>query len=214
MTKLKEISDSAFLQVHSSDGLSEWLEKERISIGLTTYQTNRLMLVGRNVNGRLAINERLFDKPMGLFAQGNRLYMSTRYQIWRFDNHLAKGETYQEADRLYVPILSYTTGSLNVHDLVLGRDGKPIFVNTDFSCLATIQAGYSFAPIWQPPFITKLVAEDRCHLNGLAMVDGKPAYVTACSMTDSAAGWRSHRNNGDRIATMAVLLCIFRVMKS
>ena len=184
------------MQVHSSDGLWEWLEQEQISIGFTTYQTNRLMLVGRKANGRLAINERLFDKPMGLYAQADRLYMSTRYQIWQFDNHLAKGETYQEADRLYVPSQSYTTGSLNVHDLVLGRDGTPIFINTDFSCLATIQAGYSFAPIWQPPFITKLVAEDRCHLNGLAMVDGEPAYVTACSMTDSAAGWRSHRNDG------------------
>jgi len=196
LTKLQEVSDSAFLQVHSSDGLCEWLEKEQISIGFTTYQTNRLMLVGRNVNRRLAINERLFDKPMGLYAKSDRLYMSTRYQIWQFDNHLAKGETYQEADRLYVPSQSYTTGSLNVHDLVLGCDGTPIFINTDFSCLATIQAGYSFAPIWQPPFITKLVAEDRCHLNGLAMVDGEATYVTACSMTDSAAGWRSHRNGG------------------
>ena len=194
--QLQEVSDSSFMQVHSSDGLWEWLEQEQISIGFTTYQTNRLMLVGRKANGRLAINERLFDKPMGLYAQADRLYMSTRYQIWQFDNHLAKGETYQEADRLYVPSQSYTTGSLNVHDLVLGRDGTPIFINTDFSCLATIQAGYSFAPIWQPPFITKLVAEDRCHLNGLAMVDGEPAYVTACSMTDSAAGWRSHRNDG------------------
>ncbi|PZU98909.1 MAG: TIGR03032 family protein [Pseudanabaena sp.] len=174
----------------------EWLEKNQISIGFTTYQTNRLMLMGRKSNGRLAINERLFDKPMGLYAQGDRLYMSTRYQIWQFDNHLANGETYQEADRLYIPSQSYTTGSLNVHDLVLGRDGIPIFINTDFSCLATIQAGYSFAPIWQPPFITKLVAEDRCHLNGLAIVEGEPTYVTACSMTDSAVGWRSHRNDG------------------
>ncbi len=196
MTELNEIGDTTFLQIHSSDGLWEWLEREQISIGFTTYQTNRLMLVGRKANGRLAINERLFDKPMGLYAQGESLYMSTRYQVWRFDNHLRNGETYQEADRLYVPSLSYTTGSLNVHDLVLGRDGRPIFINTDFSCLATIEAGYSFAPIWQPPFITKLVAEDRCHLNGLAMVDGEPAYVTACSMTDSAAGWRSHRNDG------------------
>jgi uncharacterized protein (TIGR03032 family) len=196
LTELNEIGDTTFLQIHSSDGLWEWLEREQISIGFTTYQTNRLMLVGRKANGRLAINERLFDKPMGLYAQGESLYMSTRYQVWRFDNHLRNGETYQEADRLYVPSLSYTTGSLNVHDLVLGRDGRPIFINTDCRCLATIEAGYSFAPIWQPPFITKLVAEDRCHLNGLAMVDGEPAYVTACSMTDSAAGWRSHRNDG------------------
>lgn len=184
------------LSLHISAEFSQWLQQEAISLGFTTYQTNRLMLVGRNSNGRLAINERLFDKPMGLYAQGDRLYMSTRYQIWQFENHLMPGETYQEADRLYVPSLSYTTGSLNVHDLVLGRDGTPIFINTDFSCLATVQAGYSFAPIWQPPFITKLVAEDRCHLNGLAIVDGEPGYVTACSRTDSAAGWRNCRNEG------------------
>ena len=196
LTESEEKSSNSFLPINVSEGLWKWLEKEQISIGFTTYQTNRLMLVGRKTNGRLAINERLFDKPMGLYAQGNSLYMSTRYQIWQLDNHLASGETYQEADRLYVPSLSYTTGSLNVHDLVLGRDGTPIFINTDFSCLATIQAGYSFAPIWQPPFITKLVAEDRCHLNGLAMVEGDPTYVTACSMTDSPAGWRSHRNDG------------------
>ena len=196
LTESEEKSSNSFLPVNASEGLWEWLEKEQISIGFTTYQTNRLMLVGRKANGRLAINERLFDKPMGLYAQGDSLYMSTRYQIWQFDNHLAKGETYQEADRLYVPSHSHTTGSLNVHDLVLDKTGTPVFINTDFSCLATIAEGYSFAPIWQPPFITKLVAEDRCHLNGLAMVDGEATYVTACSMTDSAAGWRSHRNNG------------------
>ena len=196
LTESEEKSSNSFLPVNASEGLWEWLEKEQISIGFTTYQTNRLMLVGRKANGRLAINERLFDKPMGLYAQGDSLYMSTRYQIWQFDNHLAKGETYQEADRLYVPSHSHTTGSLNVHDLVLDKTGTPVFINTDFSCLATIAEGYSFAPIWQPPFITKLVAEDRCHLNGLAMVDGEATYVTACSMTDSPAGWRSHRNNG------------------
>jgi uncharacterized protein (TIGR03032 family) len=100
LTESEEKSSNSFLPVNASEGLWEWLEKEQISIGFTTYQTNRLMLVGRKANGRLAINERLFDKPMGLYAQGDNLYMSTRYQIWQFDNHLADGETYQEADRL------------------------------------------------------------------------------------------------------------------
>jgi hypothetical protein len=59
-----------------------------------------------------------------------------------------------------------------------------------------LRAGFSFEPLWQPPFISKLVAEDRCHLNGLAMQDGEPTYVTACSSTDTAAGWRNHRVDG------------------
>jgi hypothetical protein len=47
------------------------------------------------------------------------------------------------------------------HEVVLGADGQPIFVNTAFSCLATLAPGCSFAPTWQPPFITKLVGDDR-----------------------------------------------------
>ncbi len=133
---------------------------------------------------------------MGLYADGERLYMSSRYQIWQFENLLERGEKYGECDRLYVPRTAYTTGDLNVHDVVLDDSQKIIFVNTDFSCLATLDPQYSFVPLWQPPFISKLVPEDRCHLNGLAMVEGKPAYMTACSATDRAAGWRNHRRDG------------------
>ena len=131
-----------------------------------------------------------------MYGINNSLLASTRYQIWRFDNCLAPEEIYQQSDRLYIPRSAYTTGDLNVHDVVLDKSEKLIFVNTDFSCLATISNDYSFVPLWQPPFISKLVAEDRCHLNGLAMRDGEPAYVTACSSTDTAAGWRNHRVKG------------------
>jgi hypothetical protein len=52
-------------------------------------------------------------------------------------------------------------------------------VNTAFSCLCTLDGRHSFVPRWRPPFITSLAAEDRCHLNGMAMADGAPKYVTA-----------------------------------
>ncbi|MBY0475596.1 MAG: TIGR03032 family protein [Nitrosomonas sp.] len=112
------------------------------------------------------------------------------------ENRLAQGEQHQGSDRLYVPSQSYTTGDLNVHDVVVTQAQQILFINTDFSCLATLQAGFSFAPVWKPPFITKLAAEDRCHLNGLAMQDDQPMYVTACSATNEAAGWRNHRMDG------------------
>jgi uncharacterized protein (TIGR03032 family) len=188
--------------MYGSERLWNWLNESQISLVFTTYQTNRLFLVGINPEGRLAVNERLFDKPMGLFAesrpqsQGQRLWMSTRYQLWQLENRLGPGEQHQGGDRLYIPSLSHTTGDLNVHDVVVDAQGRVLFVNTDFSCLATLCPGYSFEPIWQPPFITKLVAEDRCHLNGLALVEGQPTYMTACSSTNEAAGWRNHRVGG------------------
>ena len=179
-----------------SNGLWEWLDTQKISLAFTTYQTNRLFLIGCKPDGRLAVNERLFDKPMGLYLRNDSLYMACRYQLWQLENRLAAGENHLGADRLYVPSVSYTTGDLNIHDVVMTKEHKLLFINTDFSCLATLKPGYSFEPLWQPPFISKLAAEDRCHLNGLAMQDGKPTYVTACSSTDSAAGWRDHRADG------------------
>ena len=179
-----------------SDGLWDWLNASQISLGFTTYQTNRLFLIGCKPEGGLAVNERLFDKPMGLYAHNDNLYMACRYQIWQLENRLEVGEVFQGCDRLYVPSISHTTGDLNVHDVVVDKNQKLHFINTDFSCLATLRAGFNFEPIWQPPFISKMVAEDRCHLNGLALQGGEPVFATACSCTDMAAGWRNHRVDG------------------
>ncbi len=179
-----------------SDGLWHWLNASQISLGFTTYQTNRLFLIGCKPEGRLAVNERLFDKPMGLYAHNDNLYMACRYQIWQLENRLEVGEVFQGCDRLYVPSISQTTGDLNVHDVVVDKNQKLLFINTDFSCLATLRSGFNFEPIWQPPFISKMVAEDRCHLNGLALQGGEPVFATACSCTDTAAGWRNHRVDG------------------
>ncbi|HMQ01095.1 MAG TPA: TIGR03032 family protein, partial [Cyclobacteriaceae bacterium] len=69
-------------------------------------------------------------------------------------------------------------------------------VNTRFSCLCTIDEHFSFRPRWKPAFISDLVPEDRCHLNGVAMQDDKPKYVTALGKTDIAKGWRTDKING------------------
>jgi uncharacterized protein (TIGR03032 family) len=184
------------LPITISENFGQWLRHHQISLAFTTYQTNRLIFVGTKANNAVTLNERLFDKPMGLFAHADRLHLATRYQIWQFDNLLQPGEQYQGGDRLYVPSVSHTTGSLNVHDVVVDGRGQLLFVNTDFSCLATIARGYSFKPVWQPHFIKELRSEDSCHLNGLALVDGKATYMTACSATHESAGWRNCRLEG------------------
>jgi uncharacterized protein (TIGR03032 family) len=77
-----------------------------------------------------------------------------------------------------------------------------------FNCLATISEGYSFKSLWQPPFTSRLAAEDRCHLNGMALADGAPAYVTAVSRSDVADGWRDRRSDGGiliRVADSAIV---------
>lgn len=175
-----------------------WLSESGISLAFTTYQTNRLFLVGRKENdGGLSVFERQFDRPMGLYVSGDRLYMNTRWQLWEFENALPAGELHEGADRLYVPRRAHTTGDLDMHDIVVDRAGRVLFVNTAYSCIATLSERYSFQPLWKPPFISRLAPEDRCHLNGLALDDdGQPAYVTAVSRSDVATGWRERRHEG------------------
>ena len=133
---------------------------------------------------------------MGLAGNGSTLWMSSLYQLWRFENALEAGQAHDDYDALYAPQMSFVTGDVDMHDIGLDGDGVPIFVNTLFSCLARPSQTHSFAPIWQPRFITRLAAEDRCHLNGLAMRNGRPAYATLVGSSDVADGWREHRRSG------------------
>jgi uncharacterized protein (TIGR03032 family) len=99
-------------------------------------------------------------------------------------------------DALYAPHAAWTTGDLDAHDVGWGADGRPMFVNTLFGCIATVSDGHSFRPLWRPPFVSRLAAEDRCHLNGMAMDGGRPRYATAVSRSDVADGWRDRRRDG------------------
>ena len=87
-----------------------------------------------------------------------------------------------------MPRVAHTTGDLDIHDIGVMADGRIVFVNSLFSCLSTLSPTHAFRLYWKPPFISKLAAEDRCHLNGLAMKDGQPAYVTATSRSDVVNG--------------------------
>lgn len=191
------------LEITGSRQFLAWLVEQRLSLAFTTYQAGKLFLVGANAGERLSVFERTFNRCMGLAAQGSTLWMSTLYQLWRFENALESGQAHQGYDALYVPRLAYTTGDLDIHDIGIERDGTPMFVNTLFSCLARPSVTASFVPVWQPGFVSRLAAEDRCHLNGLAMQDGVPRYVTAVSRADIADGWRERRVDGGVVLDVA-----------
>jgi uncharacterized protein (TIGR03032 family) len=184
------------LEITCSRQLPEWLAEQKVALAFTTYQSAKLFLIGLRPDRRLSVSERTFSRCMGLWGSTQTLWMSSLYQLWRFENVLSQGEQYLGHDGLYVPQVGYTTGDLDIHDIAVDAAGRPLFVATLFGCLATTSETHSFTPIWRPPFISKLAAEDRCHLNGLAMRDGAPAYVSALAATDVADSWREHRRDG------------------
>jgi len=191
------------LEMSGSRQFVAWLNEVNASLAFTTYQSGKVFFIGLQPEGRLSIFERTFNRCMGLGLSDDGFYMSSLYQLWRFENVLEAGQDLSGYDRAYLPINGHTTGDLDIHDVAVDGDGRVIFVNTLFSCLATIDASSSFVPLWQPPFISKLAAEDRCHLNGLAMDNGTPAYVTAVAETDVADGWRDKRGDGGVIIDVA-----------
>lgn len=193
-----------------SRGFGQWMSGHGVSLAFTSYQTGNLFLVGVAPNGVVSFHQQVYQRAMGVHAQSDRLYIGGLYQIWRLENVLAPDERANgHFDRLFMPRNAQTVGDVDVHEVSVDKTGRIIFVNTKFSCLATVSVKYGFRPIWKPEFISKLAAEDRCHLNGLAMQDGLPKYVTAVSRSDVLSGWRQRRHEGgvlidvqnDRIVT-------------
>lgn len=193
-----EVQQEPWVRLMGSPYFMDWLGEQRVSLGFSTYQTGKFFLIGRKADGTISGFERTFNHCMGMWASQNAdtLWLSSRSQIWRFSQIPAHQDCYPGYDVAYLPNVAFTTGDLDVHDLIQEDNGRVVFVNTRFGCLATISERGSFRPVWKPPFLSALVPEDRCHLNGLAMRDGKARYVTAVSQSDVSDGWRDKRKDG------------------
>ena len=202
-TAAQQGMDDPKLEMMGSRQFTAWMAEQTVSFAFTTYQTGKMFMIGLQPDGRLSVFERTFNRCMGLCGDSQTLWMSSLYQLWRFENVMEPGQSVNGYDRLYVPQIGYTTGDLDIHDMIVDQGQRIVFVNTLFGCLATTSETHSFSPLWQPPFLSKLAAEDRCHLNGLAAVDGKPKYVTAVSQTDVADGWRDRRRDGGVVMDLA-----------
>jgi uncharacterized protein (TIGR03032 family) len=190
LTKLK-------VEKSCSRGFGPWLAKQNLSVAITSYQSGRLYLVGAGPQGKVSFYERIFERAMGVVGNHQRIFLGGLFQLWRFENVLRKGELANKMyDRCYVPRNAQTIGDLDIHELGIRKNGKVVFVNTKYSCLAELDPVHSFKAIWKPPFISKLAPEDRCHLNGLAMKDGEPKYASAVCKSDTVDGWRDRRKDG------------------
>ena len=200
-----EEGSEAQVRYSASPGLAGWLGSQRIAIAFTSYQSGKLYLIGANPRGGLMVHERFYQKAMGLCVPDpGTIWLASAYHIVRFRDALGEGQFANGLhDRLYVPRTIHTTGAVDAHDVGQLTNGRPVFVATAFNCLATLHDDHSFAEYWRPPFIDALIGEDRCHLNGMAMRNGAPAFVTACSRSNTVDGWRDRRASGGVVIDVA-----------
>jgi uncharacterized protein (TIGR03032 family) len=174
----------------------ELLQQLGGTLAISTYQAGKLILLSAPDEQKLIQLPRSFQKPMGIAEDPERdhLAIACKDSVITFASSTELAQHYPKApdkyDAMYFPRMTYHTGALDIHDLNYGKDGKLYGVNTLFSCLVELDENYNFTPYWQPTFIDRLTSEDRCHLNGMAMEDGKPKYATSFSQTNTAKGWR------------------------
>lgn len=183
--------------ISASRGFSRWLALNQVSLALTSYQTGQLFLLGVLPDGALSIHQRNYVRAMGLCADGSRIFLAGLAHLWRLENVLGPDQRANgHFDRLYIPRAAQTVADVDAHEIGIESNGRVVFVNTRYSCLATVSQVHSFKPVWRPKFISRLAPEDRCHLNGLCLENGRVRYVTAVSTTDIVDGWRGHRAEG------------------
>ena len=185
-------------EITATAGFPEWMHEQKISAAMSTYRVGAVLMLGSNPDGTAALQTAAFDRAMGMCCKENTFWLVTQRMIWRFEREKTNvnDATARGNDYLYVPRVGYTTGEVDGHEIAVGNDDKPVFVNTLFNCLATVDPQFNFRPLWHPKFIKDLAPEDRCHLSGIAIADGKPKYVTMHAQSNRAQGWRESRVSG------------------
>ena len=189
--------EEAFRSVSSST-LADLLHRSGISLAVSTYGSGRVVLVRAEDATHVNTHFRSFKSPMGIALGPRSLALGCSREIWDFRNHPGLSDRRQPPrphDACFLPRNIHVTGDIRVHELGFAGDELWV-VNTLFSTLCTLDADCSFVPRWRPPFISQLAPEDRCHLNGLAIVDGRVRYVTALGETDTERGWRDQKATG------------------
>lgn len=167
-------------------------------LAVSTYQAGKLVLLrpdGASINTHF----RQFHRPMGMAADGRRLALGTNAEIVEFRNMPAvAGRLQQPAvhDSVYMMRRVHITGHIDIHEMAFDGEGELWFVNTAFSCLCALDTQSSFVPRWWPDCVSHLSPEDRCHLNGLGMRDGRPRYLSALGETNAPQGWRQNKRDG------------------
>ena len=177
----------------------ELLIQLKCTLVISTFQAGKVVFISPKNQEELIQLPRTFNRPMGMTTKGTKMAIATNDEVVVLNNSPQLAANYPQKpnvyDALYLPQARYYTGGVDIHDLHWGKHGLWA-VNTSFSCLCSIDETYSFTPRWKPHFIDKLSGEDYCHLNGLAMQEGMPTYISALGKGNTRNAWRDNITKG------------------
>ncbi|MEX1192732.1 MAG: TIGR03032 family protein [Brumimicrobium sp.] len=191
--------------INFEDNFAKILFDKKVSLVFSTYQAGRLMVLGSLDGNHLHQIPVGFKKPMGIAISDNKLAVATLDNLYFFSNRENVVDTIRlnekNFDTVFLQRAKYATSTLDVHDIEFGK-GILWGVNTVFSCICVFDINHNFIPKWKPPFITSLVPEDRCHLNGMVLENNLPVYASMLSLTNTKEGWRENITETGAILTV------------
>lgn len=193
------ISKEERFQITFDQEVVKVLDELSVSVAISTYQAGRVVVIGTQDGKNLHQIPVPFKRPMGIALEKDQLAVACLDEVQFLANseHIVKKKKVNEKqfDAFFVHRATYNTATIDLHDIGFGK-GHLWAINTSFSCVCTLDKTNSFVPKWKPNFITALVPEDRCHLNGMAIKDGLPKFVTALGSANTKEGWRANTMSG------------------
>lgn len=162
----------------------------------STYQAGKVVMISSPEGKSITKYGKNFKRPMGIAVSedGKTIAIASKSEVGIFTASDVLSVSYPERPQhyshLYIPQAKYHTGIVDTHEIAWSNN-ELIITNTLFSCISKMSYQYHFEELWRPPFITDIAPEDRCHLNGVALVDGKPRYITMFAQCNEEKGWRN-----------------------
>lgn len=182
--------------------LVETLHGYGISLLLTARRSNYLIIVRTRSATDLDVHFIPTRDPFAVAASGSTLAISYEDRIVFLQDEPAAHSNLRPPERfdaVYIPRLVKLCGAVSARDMSFGRNGHVYIASATYSSVLEIDPlnMESFARVWNPPHITYVSREDRCHLNGICMIKGYPRIASMVDVTSNEReGWRAHRGEG------------------
>jgi uncharacterized protein (TIGR03032 family) len=183
--------DSQKLPYIYTNSFTEILKQEKISLIISSNKTDQIIIIKADQD-ILNLTSHIYNQPTAIaFNNENennnqKLAIATNREIWELGNFpetAKKLEPLGKYDACFVPKNIQVTGNINVLDMGYIK-GELWLINNRFSCLCTLDSNYSFIPRWNADFINKKYGKNISYLNGLAMENNRPKYITSLAESD------------------------------
>lgn len=164
--------------------LPEWNALIKASLVVSTYWGNDVLTITNGNAEKIAS-----DRPKGIYYQKPYLKIATWGNLWTFREYTQPHITRQvdpDCDAIFVPKRFEETGNIGSREIA-----GNFIASSKLSCVVQLDDAFTVSPVWKPHWITDVVAEDRCHVNGIALDEnGNLKYVTALGTGNKKESWR------------------------